>query len=331
MKTIYDIAKKVGVSSTTVSRALNDHNDVKYETKKRILEAAKELDYLPNSQARSLSMKKSWNIGILLSDDGNSGLKHNLFAGIIDSINKTVGYRGYDVTLISGNLGPSKLNYLEHSKYRMFDGVIIATVDMEEESVKDLIKGSEFVAFIDQEIEDAICVNSMNSLGVTKLVNHLFEKGYDEILYIHGQSNNYVTKERIKSFKEQTKSLGIYDNCSLIEGRYTSPEIAYEITSNLIASNKLPKAIMYSDDYSASGGLKCLIEKGISIPNDVAIVGYDGHKLATLLTPSLTTIKQDVDMIGRMIANKLIDSIEKESLQSEIIELPVSLMIGNTT
>lgn len=331
MVTIYDIAKKAGVSTNTVSRALNNHSDVKLTTKLKIKEIANELGYQPNAQAKSLATKKSWSIGILLVDDHDDGLKHTLFANIIDSILNTASRRGYDITFLSGNLGENKLDYLEHSKYRMFDGVIVANTDFTDIRVINLVKGTKNIAFIDQVFDDKICVNSKNEDGIRLSVEHLLSLGHRQITYIHGQTNNYVTEKRIEMFLNVCKEYGIENQVQLIEGEYTNPSIAYDITKNLIDEDNLGDAIMYSDDYSASGGLKCFLENNVKVPDDISIMGYDGVEIAKLVTPNLTTIYQDVDKIGEVVTNSLIDQIEGKDLKEKVIELPVELIVGETT
>jgi DNA-binding LacI/PurR family transcriptional regulator len=330
MATIYDIAKRANVSTTTVSRALNNYSDVKPSTKKRLVRLAKEMGYQPNVKAKSLATKKSWSLGVLLIDDTDSGLNHTLFANIIDSISKASAIRGYDLTFLSRTLGNSTVSYLQHVNYRKFDGVIIANTSIEDTQVKELIENVEYVACIDQHHKNAICVNSQNKEGMRITLYHLYGKGYRKITYVHGQLNNYVTTQRLSAFKETAKQLNIENQCTYLEGKYTTPEKAYEITKELIASG-LPDAIVYSDDYSASGGLKCLLEHGIKVPQDVAIMGYDGVELASLLTPALTTIYQDTNKIGEVITENLINSIEDNRSIGYIIELPVSLVSGKTT
>lgn len=330
MATIYDIAKRANVSTTTVSRALNNHSDVKLSTRKRLVRLAKEMGYQPNVKAKSLATKKSWSIGVLLIDDTDSGLNHTLFANIIDSISKSASKRGYDLTFLSRTLGNSTVSYLQHVNYRQFDGVIIANTNIHDKQVQELINNVEYIACIDMHHANAICVNSQNKEGMKISLYHLFEKGYRDITYIHGQLDNYVTQERMMGFKETARHLGIEQRCKMIEGKYTSPEKAYAITKQIIQDG-LPDAIIYSDDYSASGGLKCLKENGFNIPKDIAIMGYDGVELSNLLSPSLTTIYQDADKIGEVITENLINSIEDNRSIGYIIELPVSLVIGKTT
>lgn len=331
MATIYDIAEKVKLSTATVSRALNGHDDVKPATKKRILDAAKELGYLPNSLARSLTTKKSWNIGLLFSDDQNSGLKHVFFANVINKIIDTAAMKGYDISIISGNLGKQKRTYLDHAKYRMFDGVIIAAVDTNNPIVEELIHSDIPVAMIDQNKNDVICINSRNKQGMKILVNHLHDRGHKKITYVTGQQDNYVALDRLNAFNEKTKELNIDKTCNSIEGVFTDTEKGYEITKKIMESNDRPTAILYGDDLSAIGGLRYMIQNNIKVPEEIAIAGYDGIDISQLVTPRLTTIRQDVHNIGQNVTLELIKKIENPEYKPVTKWIDVSLLIGETT
>ncbi|MFP4479058.1 MAG: LacI family DNA-binding transcriptional regulator [Candidatus Izemoplasmatales bacterium] len=330
MVTIYDIAKKLNISTATVSRAINGHSDVKPSTKKKILDTAKEMGYLPNSMARSLSTKKSWNIGLLFRDDMNSGFKHIFFANVINEIIDAAADRGYDVSIISGNIGKKRTSYLEHAKYRLLDGIIIATVDTKQEEVLNLINSDMPVALIDQNFKNSICVNSKNRKGIKSLVNHLYNKGYRKITYITGQLDNYVAKDRRNAFNDATEELGISDLCQTLEGVFTDATFSYEITKKIMNSKDRPDALMFSDDTAAIGGLKYLIENKYSIPSDIAICGYDGVELSQLVTPKLTTVKQDTHKMGNLVTNLLIDKIEGKNPE-KVHWIDVELLEGETT
>lgn len=332
MATIYDIAKKSGYSTATVSRALGGFDDVRQTTKEKILKIAKELGYQPNLVAKSLTTKKSWSIGLLFSEDYNSGLKHSFFADVIDEINKHASIRGYDLTFMSNQIGKQEVSYLNHVKYRMLDGVIVVCPDPNEDMIQELVDNGIKVARIDTYNEETICVNSSNRKGIKQLVNHLYDKGYKKITYIHGQSDNFVTDQRIEAFQYRTEKLGIGDECKLIEGIYTNAEKAYELTENVMNQDNVPDAIMYSDDVCAASGLKYLIEHGYKVPKDIAICGYDGLKLSSLVTPSITTVRQRTETIGKTIINLLVDEIEgKKEASEKIVFVDVDLIENQTT
>lgn len=211
MITIYDIAKMAKVSGSTVSKALNDHSDISDATKDRIKKLALEMGYLPNSHARSLITKRSYNIGILFVDEANSGLTHAFFASILESVRAELAEKGYDITFISsGFAGQENSSFLEHCRYRGVDGVIIACIDFDSEYVKELINSNIPVILIDKKIEGKSSIISENYEGIKQAVNYLVSMGHRDIGYIHGQGvSTDVTKDRLQGFYAAMKEANI--------------------------------------------------------------------------------------------------------------------------
>ena len=130
MVSLKDISVACGVSVATVSKALNNHHDIGEETKERIKRTAKEMGYFPNSAAKMLKTNRSNNIGVLFVDDDKSGLTHDYFAYVLDSFKRKAEERGFDITFINCNkTRVNRMSYVEHAKYRGFDGVVIACID----------------------------------------------------------------------------------------------------------------------------------------------------------------------------------------------------------
>ena len=147
--TIYDIAKKCNVNAATVSKALNGYSDVSSKTKLLIQNTATEMGYSPNASAQTLSTKRSYNIGILLEEDTNRGLGHELFSKILETVRLELGKCGYDITFISNYTGKVKTTYLSHCKYRQVDGVIVVCVNFFSSEFVELIHSDIPVVVID--------------------------------------------------------------------------------------------------------------------------------------------------------------------------------------
>ena len=137
MVSIKDIAQACGVSTATVSKALNNREDVNPQTRERVQETARQLGYLPNAMARALKTNKTYNIGVLMVDKADSGLTHHYFASILDSFKVAMERSGYDLTFISNQIGSQACSYLEHCRYRNVDGVLAACVDFNTQEVQD--------------------------------------------------------------------------------------------------------------------------------------------------------------------------------------------------
>lgn len=129
MVSMKDIAKQCNVSVASVSKALNGYSDISEETRQLILKTASEMGYLPNSSARALKTRRSYNLGVLFVDEAMSGLTHDYFNHVLESFKRTAESRGYDITFTSGNLSGQHLSYYEHCRYRGVDGVVIACIN----------------------------------------------------------------------------------------------------------------------------------------------------------------------------------------------------------
>ena len=303
-----DISKTCGVSIATVSKALNDHSDISKETKERIREVAEKLGYHPHAAAQALKTNRSNNIGVLFVDEANSGLTHDYFSHVLDSFKKKAEKEGFDITFI--NSENANMSYLSHAIYRGFDGVVIACVEFSDPQVDELIKSSIPVVTIDHSFYNRIAIVSDNIKGVKELVTYVYEQGHRKIAYVHGYEDTAVTQSRVASFYNTLQELGVnIPDEYVISSPYRNTEKAYEATNRLLDLEDPPTCILYPDDFAAFGGLNAIRQRGLSVPGDISIAGYDGIDIARHITPRMTTVIQDTERIGREAASKLIDLI----------------------
>ena len=318
-----DISKACGVSIATVSKALNDHSDISKETKERVREIADKLGYHPNAAAQALKTNRSNNIGVLFVDEANSGLTHDYFSHVLDSFKKKAEQEGFDITFINGDRSRSnKMSYLSHAIYRGFDGVVIACVEFSDPEVDELIKSNIPVVTIDHTFYNRIAIVSDNIKGIRELVTYIYEQGHRKIAYVHGLEDTAVTQSRLTSFYNTLQDLGVtIPDEYLVASPYRNTEKAFEATTKLLELPDPPTCIMYSDDFAAFGGINAIRQKGLRIPEDISVAGYDGIELARRISPLMTTIVQDTDKIGRIAASKLIDLINnpKGTLIEQIV------------
>lgn len=314
MITIKDISEKCGVSASTVSKALNGYTDISPETLELIRKTAKDMGYLPNSAARALKTNRSNNIGVLFVDDTMSGLTHEYFSHVLNSVKVEAESLGYDITFISSNIGKLGMTYTEHCRYRRCDGVIIACVSFEDPSVIELIQSDIPTVTIDHVFDGKASVVSDNVKGVSDLVNYIYGMGHRKIAFIHGE-NTSVTRHRIASFYKTCSELGItVPDDYVVPALYHDPKSSREATRKLLSLKHRPTCIMYPDDYSYIGGMQELETQGLSVPDDISVVGYDGIALSRMLRPALTTLHQDTEELGRLAARKLVSQIENPKL-----------------
>lgn len=312
MPSMKEIAAACNVSIATVSKALNDHKDIGADTKAYIRQVARDMGYLPNAQARALKTNRTHNIGVLFVDEARSGLTHDYFASVLDWFKRTVEEKGYDITFINSNpRGRNNLTILEHCKYRGFDGVVVACVDFNDPQVYELIRSDIPVVTIDHLFNNRIAVMSDNVKGMQDLLTYIYEQGHRKIAYIHGADSS-VTQKRLSSFYRTAEKLGIeVPDSYVLEAAYRSTQAAGEATEKLLDLADPPTCIIYPDDFACFGGMNVIRSRGMKIPDDISVAGYDGILIGRHIEPQLTTIWQNTKEIGGMAAMKLVDLIEK--------------------
>jgi LacI family transcriptional regulator len=322
MVSLKDIAAACGVSIATVSKSLNNHSDISVETKEHIRKVANDLGYYPNSADKALKTNRSNNIGVLFVDEAQSGLTHDFFANILDSFKRTAEAGGYDITFINScKTRSNKMSYLAHARYRGFDGVCIACVDFYDPEVLELVRSDIPIVTIDHVFNNRTAVISDNVKGMRDLLTYVYNKGHRKIAYIHGL-DSAVTHSRLASFFRTADDLGLDIPDSYIkEAPYRDTKVTSERTEELLDLPDPPTCILYPDDFSAFGGTNAITERGLSIPDDISVCGYDGIRIARHIEPQLTTIRQDTETIGKDAAQELIAQIEhpKTTLVREVV------------
>ncbi len=312
MISLKDIAKECNVSPATVSKALNDQSDVSDETKTLVREVARKLGYFPNSSARALKTNRTYNIGVLYADEAQSGLTHDYFSYVLDSFKRGAESKGYDITFINGSkTRPGRMSYKDHCRYRGFDGALIACVDFYDPEVAELVNSGLPIVTIDHTFNGHSSILSDNVKGMRDLVTFILAKGHRKIAYIHG-AKSAVTDARLSSFFKTLEEFDIHIPDEYIkEAPYRNTRIATQMTEELLSLKNPPTCILYPDDFSCYGGINAIKERGLSIPADISVAGYDGIRIGRHIEPKLTTLRQDTERIGMAAAQQLIDLIER--------------------
>ena len=305
-----DIAKRCGVSTATVSKALNGQPDIGEETRERILRTADELGYMANASARALKTKRSYDIGVLFVDPMHGGLAHEFFSTMLDGIRREAERHGYDITFINSSVGQRQTSYLQHCRYRGLDGVVIASADYFDPMVAELVQSELPVVTVDHVFNNRISVVSDNLVGMDALVRYVYGKGHRKIALIHGGVTS-VTRNRLTGFHRACEELGLtVPEKWMRRGVFHDPKGCYQITKELLSQPEIPTCIFFPDDYSYIGGYNAITEAGLRIPEDISVVGYDGIPLSRIISPVLTTWRQDADGLGTVATARLIEQIE---------------------
>ncbi len=331
MVTIKMIAKECGYSVATVSKALNDAPDISAETRDRIRKIASQMGYMPNAAARMLKTSRSYNFGVLFEDQANKGLTHLFFSQILNSFKHRSEELGYDISFISEHMGGREISYVEHARYRNCDGVIIASVDYTEHAVVDLVNSGIPVVTIDYVFDNCASVSSDNVQGMADLVNYIYRMGHRKIAYVYGD-DTAVTRQRVASFCRSCKELGLeIPEEYMVQSLYVNAQAAEAATKKLLDLPNPPTCILYPDDLSQFGALNELDRRGLSVPEDISIVGYDGIEIGQMLKPRLTTLKQNPERIGELAAEELARSVEEgRAYIPKRLVVPGKLLPGET-
>ena len=312
MVSLKTIAERCGVSTATVSKALNDHKDISEETKNRVKQTAEALGYFPNAAARALKTNRSYNIGVLFEEEAGRGLTHEYFSGVLNGLKIQAEKLGYDITFINTSPVGKKLSYLEHCKYRNFDGVVIVCARFQDNEVQELMNSDIPVVTIDyiHYSCSAVCSNNVKCMG--DLLDYIISMGHKKIAYIHGEDFSSVTRDRLAAYYRALENHGIDVPEEYVrEARYLETENVAKQTEYLLDLPDKPTCIIYPDDTAAIGGINVIRNRGLRIPEDISIAGYDGTRVSQMLSPKLTTIRQDTDKIGKEAADRLISIIKK--------------------
>ena len=330
--TIKDVARRCGMSISTVSKVFNGYPDISEETRRQVMKTARDMGYQPNALARALKTNRSYNLGVLFVDDNTSGLMHPFFATMLNAFKAEAESRGYDITFINHNIGASEMTYLEHCRYRNVDGVCLACVDFYSAEVAELVNSDIPSATVDHMFNNRPCVASDNVSGIRMLVNHAASLGHRRIAYIHGQRNSSVTETRITGFYREMQAHGFsVPEGYVLEGRYDDVASTCRLMHVLLERSDRPTCILLPDDASYFGAMEALGDMGLRVGRDLSVAGYDGIRITQSLHPRLTTVFQDSEAMGRLAAQRLIERVEHpNTAPNDLVMVPVKLLEGET-
>ena len=329
--TIRDVAKRCGMSISTVSKVFNGYVDISAQTRDEVMRVAREIGYQPNAIARALKTHRTYNVGVLFVGDSLSGITHPFFASVLNAFKAEAEHQGYDITFINHHLGERPMTYLEHCRYRNVDGVCLACVDFYSMEVAELVNSDIPCVTVDYVREGSAAVCSDNEGGAKLLVEYAASLGHRRVAFIHGQRNSEVTEARIHSYLSAMEDRGLpVPEGYLTEGRYDDVPVVRRAVRAMLARDDAPTCVLLPDDASYLGALEAAQAAGLRVPEDLSLAGYDGIRLTQTLRPRLTTVRQHSEAMGREAALRLIDAIAHPHAAPEVVRIPVELVEGQT-
>ncbi|MGL4874360.1 MAG: LacI family DNA-binding transcriptional regulator [Clostridium sp.] len=311
--TLMDIAKALNISKTTVSIVLNNKGEnISEETKKKIFDKAKELNYIPNYLAKSLSMKKTFSIGVIVPNIDNP-----FFSEMVNAIEVILNENGYSMILC--NTFNNKEREAENIKLlinKAIDGIIIIPVNKEFENIEILKSNKIDFVLVDRVKENEKEENSVScdSREGVKLGIEYLNKNKN-IAFITGSEFDLKEDVRLQSYRENIKKLDeeliIKEEITMVGG--------FRATEKLLERKKKIDSIFYSSDIMAVGGIKYLLRNGFLIPKDINILGFDNIGICSFIEPELTTIAQPIKEMGVESAKLLLRVINNEKIEEKNI------------
>lgn len=327
--TIKDIAKAAGVSITTVSRALNGYSDVNEATRRKIFEIAEAMGYTPNMAARSLIVKRTKTLGLLISGITRTSVKDSIAFEILCGMNDRAGELNYDLVLFNTDTQKQKMkSYKSLCLERGVDGVMIMGIRLDDPYLEEVVQSAIPCVLIDIPLtgEGVSSVNSDSVNGAYLAVQHLIRNGHRHIGLINGHAQAFVSNRRLEGYRKALDEHDIpFREAYVEDGNFTESGGA-EAAVRLLSRNPDITALFCASDLMAIGAIQAIRNMGKSVPEHYSVVGYDNIGMSDYLSPPLTTVNQDRYRMGYQAAQMLIDMLEGRKVTPQVT-LPAELIV----
>jgi LacI family transcriptional regulator len=328
----YDVARKAGVSQSTVSRVLNNYPHVKEETKKKVLSAIKELNFTRDEIARSLAEKKTRTIGLIIGDITNP-----FYAETSNIIMKRANEQNYDVIISYTDYQNDNLDQAIQTLIgKRVDGIIIGSINRSNKKIKELFDSNFPIILYNSPVDDYEHANFVvlnNERGAYIATEHLINHGHRRIAFVSGPDRFLNLYQRHLGYVSALKNYDLPYNDSLVyKGELTFQDILTFVITLLFTHNR-PTAIFAGSDQIALALMDAVAKQGLKMPKDISIVGYDNINFSANHLISLTTVSQNIVTMASLALDNLLLLIEgKEKIEKPIqIELAPELIIRKTT
>jgi len=325
--TVKDIAEKTGLHYSTVSRALRDYSDINEKTKRKVLMAARELNYTPNTIAQGLKSRTTKQVGIIIPEIDN-----NFFSRAVSQIEKVIYDHGFVPIVLQTNESPERevLN-IDSMLSNRIAGLIISVSENTEETdhLLKLTKNNIPLVLLDRVIktEAANKVISNEKQGAKEGVEYLISKGHKRIAHFAGPEHSKISRQKMEGYIEALKENSRRIEDDLIIFGDLKEESGYQAMDELLNKDIIPDAIFTVNDLVANGAIKRIREEELSIPQDIAILGFSNNDISQYFDPPLTTIEKFPGKMGKVAAEILVNQIGQEEISTKTEVLPTKLII----
>ncbi len=329
MATIKEIAKAANVSSATVSHVVNNTRFVSDAVRGRVEAAISSLGYVPNSVARSLRMRDTQTLGMMVPDIGNQ-----FFAELVRAVEDECYRQGYSLILCDSDDDPGRqVAYLRMLMAKQVDGLVLISAGRDADLSRLLKASSLPVVVVDREIDvvSADLVEVDHAQGGYLAARHLLDLGHRRIAAIAGPRALKVSRQRIAGFERALREAGVRLSAENVAHANFTSQAGCDAATRLLSRTARPTAIFACDDLLALGAIHAARSANLRVPDDLSVVGFDDIALASFVSPRLTTIRQPKQRVGELAAQLLIARVsgQRQHVVSEIL-LP-TLVLGEST
>ncbi len=330
--TIHDIARRLNLTASTVSRALHNHPRISKKTRELVKKTAEELNYRPNSIATSLRTGKANSIGLIVPK-----INRFFFADTISGIESVTSPAGYSLIICQSNENYRK--EVENIKTLMRSRVAGIIISISNETVSSghlkviSENGIPLVQFdrVRTDLRSSMVVNT-NYRGSYELARHLVEEGFHRFAYLTGPLHLNIYKERYEGFRQGLKEYAVDLDPSMICDGELTYQFGFDSVGRLLKKD-LPDAIVSAGDYAALGVLFCLKQAGKRVPDDIAVAGYANEQVTAFCDPAITTVEQYAHRLGSNAANLILEEIagKQQAKPARTVEVNTHLIIREST
>jgi len=328
--TLEEVARLASVSRSTVSRVINDHPNVRAETRERVWKAIRQSGYQPNVVARSLVTNRTQIISVIIPESVTTLFTDPFFSLLLRGTTETCNAHQYHLML---SLFTAKADRHEmyqrvlHSGY--LDGAVVASTTLDDPLIPDLLHDHVPFVSIGRYPDDRVHYVDVDNVGGARMaVEHLIRLGHRRIATIAGPLSMTSGQDRLNGYQQALEARRIpIDDALIVEGDYTEPSGGVAVHQLLPAE---PTAIFAASDIMAIGVLKALREAGLRVPQDISLVGFDDIPTASAVEPALTTVRQPIERIGSVAVEVLLSVLEdtpSENPTTHRLVLPTELVI----
>lgn len=323
-----DVAINAGVSESTVSRALSDSSQISEAIKEKVRDVAGELGYIPNRQAALLAKNKTFRLGLVVRKYKSfTPFSRSYFPRLLDGTLQRAEERGFSITIILDNVEDVPKDLSLPVRSREVDGLLFSVTPLDDPRYSDLKARNIPFVLVNNRREEFFCVDSDAESGMREAFSYSTTLGHRRIAYIAGDTAYWDGKARLEVFNRlaeeyDIKSLVVPGNFSMSRGR--------EAAAELLARRDSPTLIMCASDRSALGVLSYCRDRGIDIPGDLSLIGFDDLGPARDAVPGLTTINQPISQMGSEATDMLIDILENRSPET-VRSLKTNFVIREST